>query len=297
MEQARYWNIWAKRKPDLNPHHMNSYGDSWEEQAFAEDAAGTLGGCVWPPRSYSCSFCRREFRSAQALGGHMNVHRRDRARLKQSSSISPTEVVPQNHVLNTFDAPYSSQICNFLYNNPNPEFSDRGQLVSSTPTSHVIRVSSPPAKKVNSEEKMSSTSTLCFFSPLVQKNHKESVVSSHPPSWSSFVAGKSLDHDLGSVKNEENKSTTVEPDSRAEKEDCVTEDLSMSLNLVVFRAHTNTSSDEEVASCKRRRVEEKPLSFFDRCVPQAEVLKVLCPAGSAEDLDLELRLGDAPKVK
>lgn len=56
---------------------------SWEELAFAQDAAGQLGGCVWPPRSYTCTFCRREFRSAQALGGHMNVHRRDRARLRQ----------------------------------------------------------------------------------------------------------------------------------------------------------------------------------------------------------------------
>ncbi|KAL0457038.1 UNVERIFIED_CONTAM: Transcriptional regulator SUPERMAN [Sesamum latifolium] len=41
-------------------------------------------GFSWPPRSYTCSFCKREFRSAQALGGHMNVHRRDRARLRQS---------------------------------------------------------------------------------------------------------------------------------------------------------------------------------------------------------------------
>lgn len=54
---------------------------SWEEQAFARDV-----GCVWPPRSYTCTFCRREFRSAQALGGHMNVHRRDRARLRQCAS-------------------------------------------------------------------------------------------------------------------------------------------------------------------------------------------------------------------
>ncbi|KAI3799869.1 hypothetical protein L1987_35174 [Smallanthus sonchifolius] len=61
---------------------MNPY--SWEEQAFAEDGRGPLGGFVWPPRSYSCSFCRREFKSAQALGGHMNVHRREKAKLKQT---------------------------------------------------------------------------------------------------------------------------------------------------------------------------------------------------------------------
>ncbi|XP_021752456.1 transcriptional regulator SUPERMAN-like [Chenopodium quinoa] len=43
---------------------------------------------TWPPRSYRCSFCKREFRSAQALGGHMNVHRRDRAQLRQLSLIN-----------------------------------------------------------------------------------------------------------------------------------------------------------------------------------------------------------------
>ena len=40
----------------------------------------------WPPKNYTCSFCRRDFRSAQALGGHMNVHRRDRAKLRQIPS-------------------------------------------------------------------------------------------------------------------------------------------------------------------------------------------------------------------
>ncbi|XP_068636291.1 transcriptional regulator SUPERMAN-like [Aristolochia californica] len=61
--------------------------DSWEVRAFAEDT-GSIMGTTWPPRSYTCTFCRREFRSAQALGGHMNVHRRDRARLKQSPPSS-----------------------------------------------------------------------------------------------------------------------------------------------------------------------------------------------------------------
>ncbi|KAJ8768320.1 hypothetical protein K2173_021473 [Erythroxylum novogranatense] len=54
---------------------------NYKGQSHGEDY---LGGFSWPPRSYTCSFCKREFRSAQALGGHMNVHRRDRARLRQS---------------------------------------------------------------------------------------------------------------------------------------------------------------------------------------------------------------------
>ncbi|KAK0580703.1 hypothetical protein LWI29_005197 [Acer saccharum] len=44
------------------------------------------GDHSWPPKNYNCSFCKREFRSAQALGGHMNVHRRDRARLRHLAS-------------------------------------------------------------------------------------------------------------------------------------------------------------------------------------------------------------------
>ncbi|KAF8088347.1 hypothetical protein N665_0545s0015 [Sinapis alba] len=53
--------------------------ESWEVKAFEQDTKGNIYGTTWPPRSYTCNFCRREFRSAQALGGHMNVHRRDRA--------------------------------------------------------------------------------------------------------------------------------------------------------------------------------------------------------------------------
>lgn len=64
--------------------------DSWEVRAFAQDT-GSAMGTTWPPRSYTCTFCRREFRSAQALGGHMNVHRRDRAKLRQSPPVPATE--------------------------------------------------------------------------------------------------------------------------------------------------------------------------------------------------------------
>nr|XP_043607028.1 transcriptional regulator SUPERMAN-like [Erigeron canadensis]XP_043607029.1 transcriptional regulator SUPERMAN-like [Erigeron canadensis]XP_043607030.1 transcriptional regulator SUPERMAN-like [Erigeron canadensis] len=96
--------------------------DSWEVKAFAEDA-GNVMGTTWPPRSYTCTFCRREFRSAQALGGHMNVHRRDRARLHQiqpnlhnpnlsSSNSTGTLLVPTQELM------ASSGLC-LLYSLPN----------------------------------------------------------------------------------------------------------------------------------------------------------------------------------
>ncbi|KAL2509544.1 C2H2 and C2HC zinc fingers superfamily protein [Forsythia ovata] len=37
-------------------------------------------------RSYRCTFCKRGFSNAQALGGHMNIHRKDRAKLKEFTS-------------------------------------------------------------------------------------------------------------------------------------------------------------------------------------------------------------------
>lgn len=57
-------------------------------------------------RSFTCNFCKRGFSNAQALGGHMNIHRRDRAKLRQSceeNSLSldisiksnPTDHVPE----------------------------------------------------------------------------------------------------------------------------------------------------------------------------------------------------------
>ncbi|XP_072987337.1 zinc finger protein 10-like [Typha latifolia] len=78
--------------------------DSWEVRAFAQDSSTAT---TWPPQSYTCTFCRREFRSAQALGGHMNVHRRDRAKLRRH----PTQVSPP-----------------FVFSPPAPEFLGEGSL-------------------------------------------------------------------------------------------------------------------------------------------------------------------------
>ncbi|KAK0607146.1 hypothetical protein LWI29_010229 [Acer saccharum] len=54
-------------------------------------------------RSYECTFCKRGFTNAQALGGHMNIHRKDRTKNKQvvtgsSFSSKPTMTVNEDYM-------------------------------------------------------------------------------------------------------------------------------------------------------------------------------------------------------
>ncbi|GAB4843214.1 hypothetical protein Ancab_013181 [Ancistrocladus abbreviatus] len=92
------------------------------------------GQLSWPPRSYTCSFCRREFRSAQALGGHMNVHRRDRARLRHPSPPSSTPSLNLNLSPNH-------------YTNSKSDTSLLPSSSSSSPASSPAALLSEPTKK------------------------------------------------------------------------------------------------------------------------------------------------------
>ncbi|KAJ0051582.1 hypothetical protein Pint_03419 [Pistacia integerrima] len=125
---ANSWMLNPKQAPQEDD-------DSWEVRAFAEDT-GNIMGTTWPPRSYTCTFCRREFRSAQALGGHMNVHRRDRARLHQtqpaSSTSSSTLIIP------TQEFATNGGLC-LLYQLPNPS----GVFTPTTMTACAIDSPSP----------------------------------------------------------------------------------------------------------------------------------------------------------
>ncbi|KAJ6913178.1 zinc finger protein 10-like [Populus alba x Populus x berolinensis] len=276
MEQARYWML-TKQKHSLNSQFQAStnpsFDDSWEEQAFAEDAAGPLGGCIWPPRSYSCSFCRREFRSAQALGGHMNVHRRDRARLKQPPS-------PHNEILQqSFGFQYPAQLCNLVYS-PNPN-SDPGPIASPPSSS---RVSTTPTQE--------NCPIKGFFPPfssfIVEEQQKRSPRSSPPPRTK--LATERCYHISDLSTEGEQNSRKVESGCRA-KVNRVKTDLSVSLNLVVRH------SEEDPSSCKKRRIDKSslPFSLKSTSVDMSEVLEI-SPC-TVEELDLELRLGDRPKVK
>jgi len=140
---------------------------SWEELAFAQDAAGHLGGCVWPPRSYTCTFCRREFRSAQALGGHMNVHRRDRARLRQCAS-------PDHEIIQDAQKQQSS--------------------IASPPADHQLQMQQQPAESPLFRPKQQAVlisgpkSTCCDYQSC---NKEGAVISSTSPSFISTIINES----------------------------------------------------------------------------------------------------------
>ncbi|XP_039780321.1 transcriptional regulator SUPERMAN-like [Panicum virgatum] len=88
--------------------------------------ASSSSSFTWPPRSYPCSFCKREFRSAQALGGHMNVHRRDRARLRHGSP-PPAACRPSRA-----PTPAAAVIPNLNYPPPPPQYDHRHGPAAST---------------------------------------------------------------------------------------------------------------------------------------------------------------------
>lgn len=109
----------------------------------------------WPPRCYPCSFCKREFKSAQALGGHMNVHRRDRARLRQSSPPDQHHHMDTDHGVNKFP------LIN-LKLNPNPNPSSKrifsSSFLSSSPSKKLSLLTSRAPSMVSSLSSPSSAS-------------------------------------------------------------------------------------------------------------------------------------------
>lgn len=109
-------------------------------------------GLSWPPRSYTCSFCKREFRSAQALGGHMNVHRRDRARMRESPPWEPPPCSNPDPIPNPKPTPNRILLLN-LNSEPDPTYEDDlpAPRMPSSPICSLSHRSSSTSKKSSSE--------------------------------------------------------------------------------------------------------------------------------------------------
>ncbi|XP_061371592.1 transcriptional regulator SUPERMAN [Gastrolobium bilobum] len=176
-----------------NPREHHEDDDSWEVRAFAEDTRNIMG-TTWPPRSYTCTFCRREFRSAQALGGHMNVHRRDRARLHQAQpsggavnhptpafiNIPPQELVANAGLCFLYHLPspnptFQVPSPNSTLNNANEESPSTLLSISSYPSNNLMMQTCPPSFNISSYCCNSSTLEQPTTSSSVDNGHLEEL--------------------------------------------------------------------------------------------------------------------------
>ena len=102
-------------------------------------SSGDVRGKSWDSNnfmSYTCNFCNRQFRSAQALGGHMNVHRKDRARLR----LLPSSFSDCHHNLHPNSNP------------TNPNFTSSSP--SSSSAKFLPSSSSPSSASMDEEKKL-----------------------------------------------------------------------------------------------------------------------------------------------
>ncbi|CAF2294390.1 hypothetical protein BRARA_D02305 [Brassica rapa] len=281
---------------------------SWEELAFAEDDAA---GSLWPPRSYACSFCRREFRSAQALGGHMNVHRRDRARLKQSddqylfskSSSSPEHPSHKNSETSCYTLVFNSK--------PN-HFKSQHSRAIDLPSSPSSLLYLPPSRVSSGLPQKQDTSS---SSPnaIEPSNNSENILSSSP--WScpdTFVKKKRCDlYETPVIEGSKKRKIERDVPKNGDTANVNlgnTTDLSLRMNVEIHEGYPITAqvSDKETGrggSLKRRRMREsssQPSIFVSSLSCKSAIItrneEIKHKGGHFEDLDLELRLGaDPPK--
>uniref|UniRef100_A0A0D9WEN7 C2H2-type domain-containing protein n=1 Tax=Leersia perrieri TaxID=77586 RepID=A0A0D9WEN7_9ORYZ len=321
MDPARYWML-ARRKLQLgdqkaprfpNPHitvggSSASYYESWEERAFAEDSAGHLGGCIWPPRSYSCSFCGREFRSAQALGGHMNVHRRDRARLKLSGATAEdgagreenSHRMPPHQSYMIQPCPPQIGALQHAYG-PNP--SSAPLIAAETNPNSMCGVVAYPARSLLTSSRIAWGKQV-LSAPLT---------SPKSPSAGRENGKREMMFPVAVRLAQDNERSANRVSSNLDLRFGENELRMSALGCRSRRDYMNENDgdDEETVqvSNKRRRIdlEVNPLALSspsskhqqqdgDDDQHHEKVLN-LCHSSSVEELDLELRLGDAPKVK
>ncbi|XP_006657385.1 zinc finger protein 10-like [Oryza brachyantha] len=299
-----YWAMWgatasgAAVRSAWPPAHGEP---SWEEQAFAQDAAGHLGGCVWPPRSYTCSFCRREFRSAQALGGHMNVHRRDRARLRQCAS-SPEPADREDDLQVQLQQPVVS-LCA-----PPPPVSADHQLPAVGNHSPLLRLSSPNSTAGDSvhhqdqqqlraaiattyNSSSASSPNSCIATIIKESRNKARLFTTMPPPPAAAAAaattfGLGLGGDY--VKEKEDDENSLEERKRKRRR--------------VDEALTPTAAEGE----GRRREADHPDQDANKVITSSPAPASSSSASAAllvhhrlaivgrQEVDLELRLGTSP---
>ncbi|XP_057427318.1 transcriptional regulator SUPERMAN-like [Lotus japonicus] len=153
---------------------------------------------AWPSRTYACSFCKKEFKSAQALGGHMNIHRREKARLRASSLPSSVSECPKTNPIN------DSNPTNLL--SPPPNFSDE-VLNYAQPSPIYIPCDFSLSSPVPSPPGSTSEDKVSHHFPLLSSQSEEITVSNNKRSGFDVEEMKGNEEEEEEHKNDEQNIT------------------------------------------------------------------------------------------
>ena len=228
----------------------------------------------------------------------MNVHRRDRARLKQPSSPQKEilshdlETRPHNPVQNPFTSLgylYPSSLCGLGYNT-SPSYDPAHVLASPS------KILAASVNKNCREETM----IPLYNSPIFQGFHRTSVDSSKcKPNLAEDC--RLYSHKLDPESDVEKTSKGLDSGCRR-KGDADKNDVAVSLNLFVRRAQPSVQFESKEAdiSLKKRKTDASSIPLFpksssvDKHHVQSQMFEF--SPSFIEELDLELRLGYRSQV-
>ncbi|KAI3896592.1 hypothetical protein MKX03_023167 [Papaver bracteatum] len=243
----------------------NKVKETWEynRSTYNYEKESNLGCKLsWPPRPYTCSFCKREFRCAQALGGHMNVHRRDRARLNQSIPNCDINLEHANSFISH-----------------NPDFHHPSSSTASI-TAFSIKPHFPPA-----------------YPPKIGYSFPRSVTST-PPSITacSSLAPPTTDESIKTSSIYVSSSSLISQSSRSKGQENVIKSTTTSLPMMELL--WDDRSQHQLKGFMNENYDHRHQYYGDNYINMKQIdgastvrLDLEIGLCSKDDLDLELRLG------